>query len=87
MGFKDYCKNESKTVNNEEQSKKVEEIYDKFKDKNEDELMSELLNNVAKQKQDGTFNYNSIAETVEKLSPFLNADQKLKIKEILQKIK
>ena len=91
MGFKNFCMNENakeKENNlNKEQEQKVEELYDKYKDKNEDELMSELLNNVAKQKQDGNFNYNSIAETLEKLSPFLNAEQNLKLKELLQKIK
>lgn len=91
MSFKDYCKNEKineQAVNlNKKQEQKVEELYDKYKDKSEDELMSELLNNVSKQKQEGSFNLNAIEQTLEKLSPFLNAEQNIKLKDLLQKIK
>lgn len=91
MGFKDFCMNENSKEKennlNKEQEQKVEELYDKYKDKSEDELMNELLRNVSKQKQDGSFNYNSIADTFDKLSPFLNSEQNLKLKELLQKIK
>ena len=63
------------------------DIFEEYKDKSQDELMSELLKNVQKQKDDGTFNYQSLSSSVEKLSPFLNAEQKNIIKELLQKIR
>ena len=90
MGFKDFCKsqeNEKKDVDYEQNTKRVEKLYDEYKDKSEDELMSELINNVAKQKQDGTFDYNNIQNMLEKLSPFLTPEQNLKVKELLKKIK
>ena len=91
MGFKDYCNNYEKekitksSVGNEN-TKNVEELYDKYKDKNEDELLSELFKNVAKQKEDGTFNYEGLLNTINKVSPFLSKEQNLKIKEILKNI-
>ena len=87
MGFKDYCNNTSFKSNKKDDEKKVEELYNKYKDKDEDELFSELLKNVDKQKQDGIFDYNSLTQMVNKISPFLTKEQNLKIKDLLEKIK
>ena len=91
MGFKDFCKNDSDTKiqdkNFNQSTKMVEELYDEYKDKSEDELLNELFKNVAKQKSEGTFNYEGLASTIEKVSPFLTKEQNLKIKEILKNIK
>ncbi len=91
MGFKDFSKNYNhksaegkEDINN---TKKVEDIYEKYKDKNEEELLSELCKNVAKQKQDGTFDINSLNEMASKMSPFLTKEQNLKLKEIINQIK
>lgn len=91
MGFKDFSKNynhksfEGKDeINN---NKRVEDIYEKYKDKNEDELLSELFKNVAKQKQEGTFDINLLNEMASKMSPFLTKEQNLKLKEIINQIK
>ena len=86
MGFKDYC-NTNNSKNENFESKKVEDVYEKYKDKNEDELLSELYKNINIQKQNGTFNYESLVSAVNKISPFLNNEQKLKIKDLLEKIK
>ena len=44
MGFKDFCKtSQTETTNN---TKKVEDLYDKYKDKNQDELLNELFSSV-----------------------------------------
>lgn len=92
MGFKDFNKNQQNINQNKkeytkEETKKVEELYDKYKDKNEDELLNELFKNVNEQKQNGTFNYNSLVNTIEKISPFLTKEQNIKIKELLNKIR
>ena len=84
MGFKDFCKtSQSETTNN---TKKVEDLYDKYKDKNQDELLSELFSSVQKQKENGTFNYDAICDMVNKMSPFLTKEQNLKIKELLSRL-
>lgn len=84
MGFKDFCKtSQSETTNN---TKKVEDLYDKYKDKNQDELLNELFSSVQKQKENGTFNYDAICDMVNKMSPFLTKEQNLKIKELLSRL-
>ena len=88
MGFKDY-KNKSE-INEEkykEDSKKIEDIYNTYKNKSQDELTYELLKHVENQKKDGTFNYDSLCEMLNKVSPFLTKDQKLKMNELLKKLK
>ena len=88
MGFKDFCTNNNSKEYKAQQTdtKNVEEIYDKYKDKNQDELLNELFNNVNKQKENGTFNYEAICNMVEKMSPFLTKEQNLRIKELLKKL-
>lgn len=92
MGFKDFCENYNNTQNNHEQKnaqdseENIKNIYNKYKDKNEDELLSELISNVNKQKQEGTFNIENITNMLSKISPYLTQEQSDKIKDILQKI-
>ncbi len=68
-------------------NKKIEEAYNTYKDMNENQLMAELLSQVSKQKQNGTFNYQQIKNSVETLTPFLNEEQKNNLLSILEKIK
>lgn len=88
MGFKDFCnnaqKNEQKINTNEE--KNIEEVYEKYKNKSQDELIEELFKNVNEQKQNGTFNYEGLKNTIQKVSPFLTREQNLKLKELLGKL-
>lgn len=74
--------NETKVDN-----KKIEDAYNTYKNMNQNELMEELINQVSKQKQDGTFNYQQINNSVQQLMPFLNDEQKNNLLSILQKIK
>lgn len=62
---------------------KVEE-YSKL---SENELISKLFENVEKQKQDGTFNFDELTNMVSKIRPYLNANQILQLEELLNKIK
>lgn len=92
MGFKDYCKEKKENSHakqefTEKQKEDIEGIYNKFKDKSQDELISELFKNVESQKQNGTFNYDGLINTINKLSPFLTKEQNLKIEDILKSIK
>ena len=86
MGFKDY-----NAKMDEEQlkggSKKVENLYNEYKDKAEDEWRSELFKYVAKQKENGTLDYENLSNMLNQISPFLNEQQKNKMKDILNQIK
>lgn len=86
MGFKDYnAKMDEEQL--KEGSKKVENLYYEYKDKSEDELISELFKYVAKQKENGTFDYENLSNMLNQISPFLNEQQKNKMKDILNQIK
>lgn len=84
MGFKDFCNNQN--IGEQTNTKNVEELYNKYKDKSENELLDELLKNVSQQKQNGTYNYSNILSMVQNIMPYLNEHQKQKIQEILSKI-
>lgn len=87
MGFKDY-QGASQEQNKAKQcASDVQNFYNMYKGKSEDELLEELTKHVAKQKQDGTFNYNSLCAMLNKVSPFLSNEQKTKMKEILENLK
>jgi len=85
MGFKDYC-NEKKDIKDEDK-KKIEDIYNVYKDKSEDELINELLKSVESQKKQGTFNYENLCSQVNKVQAFLTDEQRNKLQFILEKIK
>lgn len=89
MGFKDFCNN--KNCFDKEQSENnqinVEQIYNKYKNKNQQQLLDELFKNVEEQKQNGSFDYNGLTNMLEKMSPFLNQEQKQNLETLLNKIK
>lgn len=84
MGFKEFSANTNNDVQNGK--KVVEEYYNMYKGKSENELLDELHKHVAKQKQDGTFNIDALSNMLNKLSPFLSEEQRLKMEEILKNL-
>lgn len=84
MGFKNYC-NEHKN-NPEDAGKQVESLYNTYKGKTEDELLEELIKHVAKQKQNGTYDYDSLQSLISKITPYLTNEQKAKLNEVLKQI-
>ncbi len=98
MSLSEYSKNfeykEDTKVNEQEfehnKAQKEEFLRQKFqllKEKSYDELMTELIEEVSKQKQNGSFDFESLACSVEAMKPFLSAEQQANIKELLKKIK
>lgn len=75
----------------EEAAKNLDPKFEKsVKDsmnKSEGELMQDLMKSVAQGKKDGTFNDKKVKEFVDKVSPMLNAEQKKRMNQLLQKIK
>lgn len=70
-----------------ENSESLKEKINNLSNKNSDELLSELMKNVQKQKQDGSFDYNNLENMVNTISPYLTNEQKSKIYELLQRIR
>lgn len=88
MGFKNY----NKEQNNEEEkikqeANKINALYNEYKGMSEDELINELYKYVAKQKLDGTFDYDSLNNMLNQLTPFLTSEQQNKMKDILNSLK
>ena len=84
MGFKQFS-NEQK-ANEEQAGKHVENLYNTYKGKSEDELLAELVKHVAKQKENGTFDMNNLQNMLAKIMPFLNNEQKKKLNDVLKQI-
>lgn len=75
------------TVNNDHQNKSLQDLFNTYKDMDQTELLQTLMGEVAKQKQQGTFDYSQLQKSLNQVLPFLNEDQKSNLLTILQKIK
>lgn len=80
------CNNNQKKENNIDQ-KTLEDIYSKYKDFSNDDLFSTLMNEVAKQKENGTFDYNALENMVNSLKGAMPDENFEKIKRILNRLK
>lgn len=71
---------------NPEAERNISELVDRYKDKSEAELMSELMRVTAQQKREGMLDANSISSAAETIMPMLNEKQAKKLNEILSKL-
>jgi len=81
-------KEESKTVETEEQNKEnIEEMVGKYKNMSKGDLMSSFFQEAQKQKANGTLDVPKLEKAIDNMGSYLNAEQKKNIKELLNKIK
>ena len=84
MNFSDYLKIQG-------QSQKVEDDlmqeYDKLKDLSGDELNKRLFDEVKKQKREGTFDFDSLNQSVESVKGYMSEETYKNIKGILETLK
>lgn len=78
--------NTSSHQQNNFQKENIENLVNQFQGKSQDELLKTLHSEVAKQKQNGTFDIKKLESSIEMLSPFLSEQQKKNIKELLKHI-
>lgn len=71
----------------EAQAQQLQQQMQQFDGKSESDLMGQLMAEVEKGKQDGTFNEESLAAFIKNVSPMLNAEQKKRLQSLTQKIK
>lgn len=71
----------------EAQAQQLEKQMQQFSGKSEGDLMEQLMAEVQKGKQDGTFTDESLSAFIKNVSPMLNAQQKQKLQSLTQKIK
>lgn len=86
--FKSFA-NEHKNIidENKEKANEYENIFNKYKDMNQDELMTNLMQEATKLKQEGKLDENSLTSLKTTLSPFLNDTQKQMLENIINAIK
>jgi len=59
--------------NDGHKKKTINQSYEELKDCSSDELMEKLANTIKAQKSSGTFNYEAIVTSIEKIKPYLPA--------------
>ncbi len=75
--FKSFIKENEKTLNeNKEKASEYQDLIDKYKNMGNDELMSNLLSEASKLKQQGKLDSNQLNNLSSTLTPFLNNEQK-----------
>ena len=85
--FKNFAKEHQQILNEDkEKTEEYQEILNKYKDMNNDDLMSNLLNEAGKLKSEGKLDSKSISDLQNTLSPFLNEQQKDMLKSIVNAI-
>ena len=62
-------------------------VVGKYKDKDEDELVAELMKAARRAKEDGSFSEESLEEFVQLVSPHLSEEQKAKLNNLISVIK
>ena len=72
---------------NESSNKSVEEMYNNYKNMNSTQLMQELFSQVNMQKQNGTFNFDKLNESINQVLPYLGEEQKNNLLSILNSLK
>lgn len=73
-----------KSTNHEE---KLKATYDDLKNLDSDSLAYKLAEEVKKQKEEGTFNFDLIKSSIESMRPFLTNETYINLKQILENLK
>ena len=89
MNFSDFSKKEIKAEkkDREQIEKDIKASYDELKDLNEDELSKRLYDEVRRQKQDGSFNYDMLESSVESIKHLIPNENYQNLKRILKTLK
>ncbi len=71
----------------EEKPKDIKVEYDALKDLSQDELMKKLADQIAFQKSNGTFDYDGLVDTINKMKGYISPQSYDNIINLLQKFK
>lgn len=66
---------------------KINEAYQNYKDMSQDELMKTLTKEINKQKSNGSFDYNELKNTIDKISIYLPKQTYQNILNIIENFK
>ena len=65
----------------------VQDTISKYQGKSEDEMFSELMKMVDKEKKDGSFNIDTLASFARNAAPMLSSEQREKMEAIIKQLK
>lgn len=74
------------TNDNKEQASQYEDIINKYKNMNQNDLMANLFSEASKLKQEGKLNTETLNNLKSTLSPFLNKEQQDMLKNLINAI-
>ena len=85
--FKSFSQNQEKTLNeNQEKVNQYEDIINKYKNMNNNELMQNLFTEASKLKQQGKLDNSSLNNLKTTIAPFLNREQKEMLNNLISAI-
>ena len=84
--FKSFAKENSSSSNNTDKTKEYEDILNKYKNMNSNDLMKNLFSEASKLKQQGKLDSGTLNSLKSTLSPFLNNEQKYMLNELISAI-
>ena len=71
----------------DEQTKtEVKDLYNKYKNYSQDELLNEFLTTSKQKIKQGSLSKNNLQNTINNLSPFINTEQKKFLDDLIKKI-
>ncbi len=83
--LKDRADDISRKVDDKTKSQ-VNDLYNKYKNYSQDDLMKEFLSTAKSKIQNGELTHNKLQDTVSSLAPFLNENQKEYLNNLIRKI-
>jgi len=85
--FKSFAKEHEKIINeNKEKANDYQDILNKYKNMDSNELMSNLFNEASRLKSEGKLDSNSLNNLKSTLTPFLNNDQQNMLNNLINAI-
>ena len=75
-----------KNSTNDKTKQEVNDLYNKYKNYSQEELMNEFISTAKNKLQNGDLTQNKLQNTINSLSPFLNESQKEYLNNIIRKI-
>ena len=85
--FRSFAKANENVINeNKEKANEYEDILNKYKNMDNNELMSNLFKEASNLKQQGKLDNNTLSSLKSTLAPFLNSDQQDMLNSLISKI-
>ena len=79
-------KTNTENIEDENRIEEVKNVYEKYKDYSQEELMQEFLKTTRKKLSEGSLSIENLQNTINNLRPFLNSNQLEFLKDLMKKV-